>query len=201
MARVVQFNLDGSESDGESHYMMEKQFEKEWGDDGDADVGGGGGGGGSSRCRRATLFLALLAVVLGASAAIGLLVTKDGASVTSEREPSHTLQVDYGSEQHQAVRYGSEQLLDIAEAVLAACGEEALARDSSYCRGLCGDDVLCCFFDEDSGELVNCDGDGMRDVCAAHAGCAVLLTHPPEGGSGGGSSGSGGSVGKKTKWG
>ena len=106
------------------------------------------------------LVAALVAIVAAASMAIGYAVVV--------RAPDGPARHPIGGEPPSP----EQELLEVAERVVAACGEEMLDRDMSGCQRLCRSS-MCCF-----GGDYSCEEDEGRD-CAAYAGCEALVMGVP----------------------
>ena len=126
---------------------------------GQTSYGPGGAGGGSFLARQALILLALVAIIVAASLAIGFAV------------PSSVLSSGGGSVE------GNEQaLFETAERVIVACSESALNEDMKACQKICKRN-MCCF---ETGTY-SCKTDEKK-MCAAYAGCEALVEGIPTGG-------------------
>mmetsp|Transcript_30906 Transcript_30906/g.52395 ORF Transcript_30906/g.52395 Transcript_30906/m.52395 type:complete len:231 (-) Transcript_30906:424-1116(-) len=116
------------------------------------------GPGGSFIARQALILLALVAIIVAASLAIGFAV------------PSSALSSGGGSAE------GNEQaLFETAERVIIACSESALNEDMKACQKICKRN-MCCF---ETGTY-SCKTDEKK-MCAAYAGCEALVEGIPTG--------------------
>jgi hypothetical protein len=123
-------------------------------------------------CRQAIILMSLVAIIAGASVAIGYAVIGSPSSSSAQDDESTLLSRAYiGSDGG-----GEQKLLEIAERVVVACSETNLDSDMSDCRALCRDRACC--FDDDADHA--CVDDESWN-CAAYAGCANLLDGVPMG--------------------
>ncbi len=130
-----------------------------------ADSGGGstrsyGPGGKSGFSRQATILMALAAIIVAASLAIGFAVPYDSSALS------------FGGSSSSGK--GNEQaLFETAERVVIACSESALNEDMKACQKICKRN-MCCF---ETGKY-SCKDDDKK-MCAAYAGCEALVEGIP----------------------
>lgn len=141
-------------------------------------------------CRQAIVLLTLVAIVASASLAIGYAVvggepksSGGGEKAGGTGGPSSPAgpaphAVDGGDEDVALVAAapaGGQDLLELAERVVTACGERSLDADMTECQHLCRYS-MCCFV---SGQY-SCEADDTKD-CAVYAGCEALVEGIPLG--------------------
>jgi hypothetical protein len=133
-------------------------------------------------CRQALILSSLVAIIAGASIAIGYAVvgspppSSSSSSSSSSSASGNMAYLDSGGDG----RGGEQKLLEIAERVVVACSESALDADMSDCRALCRES-MCCFQEDDDGDAkYSCADDGSRN-CAVYAGCSNLMDGVPLG--------------------
>ncbi|KAL7496160.1 hypothetical protein ACHAWT_005590 [Skeletonema menzelii] len=117
---------------------------------------GPGGVGGGFMARQALILLALAAIIVAASLAIGFAVP---TSVLSSGGDS--------------VEGNEQELFETAERVIVACSENALNEDMKACQKICKRN-MCCF---ETGKY-SCKDD-VKKMCAAYAGCEALVEGIP----------------------
>ena len=127
-------------------------------------------------CRQTIVLIALVGVIIGASLAIFYAVnnTQDYNSHTQSPYliiPSSSSGNDIDSNEQE------QELLEIAERVIVACGTNKLDEDMKECQNLCRS-RMCCF--EESGSDYSCELDTSKD-CAVYAGCEALVEGIPIG--------------------
>lgn len=133
------------------------------------------------RYRRIFAITSLIAMIIGASVAIGLAVTNSGLS--DENAAATSLNVLGGSGLPNVAssdgNNNSKQqtLLETAERVIQSCSENSLDRDMSDCQSLCRA-RMCCFESEES--EYSCMDDVSKE-CAVYAGCEALVEGSVEG--------------------
>lgn len=118
-------------------------------------------------CRQVLILVSLVAIIVGASVAIGYAVI----NVEPSKNNTPQLSVRGGVEPQ-----GEEQeqhFLEIAERVITACSESSLDADMADCQELCHAS-MCCF---ETGEY-GCEDDERKN-CAVYAGCANLMEGLP----------------------
>ena len=121
-------------------------------------------GGTGQHYRQIIVVLSLVAIIIGASLAIGYTVVNNTSSESSY------LMANKEDEKEQT-------LLEIAERVITACSEDKLNEDMKECQSLCHS-RMCCF--EESGSDYSCQLDMSKD-CAVYAGCEALVEGIPIG--------------------
>jgi len=116
-------------------------------------------GGTGQHYRQIIVVVSLVAIIIGASLAIGYTVVNN-----TSPESSYLMANDKEDEQEQ-------KLLEIAERVITACSEDKLNEDMKECQSLCHS-RMCCF--EESGSDYSCQLDTSKN-CAVYAGCEALV--------------------------
>mmetsp|Transcript_32075 Transcript_32075/g.68304 ORF Transcript_32075/g.68304 Transcript_32075/m.68304 type:complete len:177 (-) Transcript_32075:138-668(-) len=105
-------------------------------------------------CRRALLAIASVAIVAGASAGIGFVVT--GGDIKNKKSADAAAAPD------------QQRLLEVAEEVVEACDDDKLKEGLADCQRLCHGHT-CCFEEGES----SCKDDVEKD-CPVYAGCKAL---------------------------
>ena len=124
------------------------------------------------RYRRIFAITSLVAIIIGASVAIGMAVTK---SELDENDDVVALNVLGGSGSPDTNNNDTTQqqtLLEMAERVIQSCSEHSLDRDMSECQNLCHSKMCC--FEEDEMSEYSCQDDDSKE-CAVYAGCEALV--------------------------
>lgn len=118
-----------------------------------------GPGGKGGKFRQGMILLALAAIIVVASLAIGFAVPYDSSALPFGGSSSGE-----GNEQ---------ELFETAERVVIACSESALNEDMKACQKICKRN-MCCF---ETGKY-SCKDDEKK-MCAAYAGCEALVEGIP----------------------
>lgn len=135
-------------------------------------LGYGPGGIGSGMMMRQILILtALVAIIVGASMAIGLAIVN--SNEPGNNKGASNTQNLMGTPNKMTEDTRNQQLLEIAERVIMECSESKLDEDMSGCQKLCKKN-MCCF---ESGKY-GCEDDEKKN-CAVYAGCANLMEGVP----------------------
>lgn len=116
--------------------------------------------------RQVLILVALVGIIAAASVAIGYTVIHSDSPnkwMPSMRGGDASLQVENSNHQEQ------QQLLELAERVIAACAESQLDESMSECQRLCHGS-MCCFEDES----YSCEDDETKN-CGVYAGCDNLI--------------------------
>ena len=119
-------------------------------------------GGTGQHIRQIIVVVSLVAIIIGASLAIGYTVVNNNGTSSQ----SSYLMANNEKEDKQ-----EQTLLEIAERVITACSEDKLNEDMKECQNLCHS-RMCCF--EESGSDYSCQLDTSKN-CAVYAGCEALV--------------------------
>lgn len=122
-------------------------------------------------CRQVLVLSALVAIIAGASLAIGYAVIDVGNKTPSKGNPQLSVR---GADIPETIE-AEQANLETAERIVIACAESKLDEDMSECQREC-EDKECCFEDDP----YSCRDTG--EECAVYAGCVALFEGFPEGG-------------------
>jgi len=127
----------------------------------------------SMLCRQVIILTALVAIIAGASMAIGYAVIGFGDHNVAKNSGNAQLS---SANDDKSLR-GEQKKLEIAERITVACAESKLNQDMKECQKLCKSS-MCCF--EGSESKYSCQGDDSKN-CAVYAGCKALVDGKPLG--------------------
>ena len=127
-------------------------------------------------CRQAIVLIALVGVIIGASLAI-LYAVNNTQDYNSHTQSPYLIIPSSSSGNDMDSNEKEQELIEIAERVIVACGTNKLDEDMKECQNLCRS-RMCCF--EESGSDYSCELDTSKD-CAVYAGCEALVEGIPIG--------------------
>ena len=127
-------------------------------------------------CRQTIVLIALVGVIIGASLAI-LYAVNNTQDYNSHTQSPYLIIPSSSSGNDMDSNEQEQELLEIAERVVVACGTNKLDEDMKECQNLCRS-RMCCF--EESGSDYSCELDTTKD-CAVYAGCEALVEGIPIG--------------------